>query len=141
MNLTIREITRLLKGQLILGDPKGTVRRAEIDSRRISHGDAFFALKGDKKDGHDYVMTACRAGATAVVVSHLKWLQSSQGFTAGIIQVKNPMESLQLMGQVIRNGFKGNVVGITGSNGKTTTKQMLAEILHKTGPGLHTSRR
>lgn len=138
MKINIKDITRIVNGQLILGDPKAYALRAEVDTRRLQPDDLFVALKGEKQDGHSYAMAACRGFAAGVMVSDLKWLQSSHGFNASIIQVKDPLQGLQKLGQFLRNGFTGGVVGITGSNGKTTTKQMLAAILRESGPGLAT---
>jgi UDP-N-acetylmuramoyl-tripeptide--D-alanyl-D-alanine ligase len=138
MKTTIKELTPILKGNIVLGDPKTVVKRASVDSRQIKMGDIFFALKGDNTDGHEFAMTAIRSDASAVVVKHLNWLESSHGVSAGVIQVADPYDALQQLGQFLRNIFRGKVVGITGSNGKTTTKQMVAGILAQTAPGLAT---
>jgi len=138
MNLTIRELTGILNGQLVLGDPKEKIARVTVDSRDVKSGDVFFALKGQRSDGHDYCLTSSRQGALAVVVSRLDWLKPSVHFSAAVIRVDNPLEALQILGQHLRKSFRGQVVGITGSNGKTTTKNMLSGILKLTGPGLAT---
>lgn len=138
MNFTIRELTTILKGQLILGDPRLKALRAVVDSRQAKSGDLFFALKGERVDGHQYAMDVCQAGAVGVVVSDLEWLSAHASFAAAVIRVTNPLEALQRLGQVVRQRFKGKVIGITGSNGKTTTKQMLTNIMKTTGPGLST---
>ncbi|MCB4756018.1 MAG: UDP-N-acetylmuramoyl-tripeptide--D-alanyl-D-alanine ligase [Elusimicrobia bacterium] len=138
MNMTLREIVRVLNGQLILGDPKMKATHASVDSRTVEIGDLFFALKGARGNGHDYAITACRQGAAGVVVSRLDWLPSLQNFPAAVVQVEDPLKALQSLGQYLRTGFKGPVVGVTGSNGKTTTKQMIASVLKTLGPGLFT---
>jgi UDP-N-acetylmuramoyl-tripeptide--D-alanyl-D-alanine ligase len=83
-------------------------------------------------------VSAVRQGAGAVVVSNLDWLKSAAQFSGAVILVGDTLGALQTLGRNIRQKFKGKVVGITGSNGKTTTKNMLAGILKLTGPGLAT---
>lgn len=138
MNLTIRELTTILKGQLVLGDPKAKARRAVVDSRTVTAGDLFFALPGARANGHQFAMTACRQGAVGVVVSQLDWLQSLSSVTTAVIRVPDTQEALRMLGQSLRTGFNGNVIGITGSNGKTTVKQMTTSIMKTQGPGLST---
>lgn len=138
MELNIRDLTRILKGQLILGDPRTVVKEACVDSRMAEPGFLFFALKGERADGHAFAGVACKKGAS-VVVSQMNWFQSGSNGNASIVQVANPMESLQFLGQHLRNSFKGPVIGITGSNGKTTTKQMMAGIMSTKNIGLSTA--
>ncbi len=137
MELTIRELTSLLKGQLVLGEPKETAKRAVVDSRQAKPGDLFFALKGAREDGHKYALNACRQGVAGVVVSNLDWLHNNSSLSA-VIKVSDVHEALRLLGQTLRNSFHGTVIGITGSNGKTTVKQMTAAIMATKGPGLAT---
>ncbi len=138
MNATIKDITNVLHGQLILGDPKAVVSGAAVDSRQVEPGILFFAFKGEKQDGHDFALNASRQGASGVVVTHLDWMKHDPNLTTAVIRVQEPIEALRFLGQHLRNSFKGPVVGITGSNGKTTTKQMVTRILQTLGPGLST---
>jgi len=139
MNLSIKDITTIVKGQLILGNPKAAATGATVDSRAVEPGMLFFAFKGERVDGHDYATAASRQGASGIVVSQLDWFKHDNNLTAAIIRVNDPLESLRFLGRSLRNLFKGPVVGITGSNGKTTTKQMLASVLESLGPGLATA--
>ncbi len=113
-----------------------------IDSRTIREGDLFVALCGPRFDGHDYVESALQKGAAAAIVSnaayHLRrdlWAP----FLAALICVEDPLTALQEMARTRRAHFDGPVVGITGSNGKTTTKEMTAAILSCGGPVLSTA--
>ncbi|HET7315136.1 Mur ligase family protein, partial [Salinisphaera sp.] len=101
---------------------------AAIDTRRIAPGALFFALAGAHADGHDFVARAGAAGAAAAVVDH--------PVEAGISQlvVDDVMDALARAARLARAGFAGPVVGVTGSNGKTTVKQMLAAIFSAAGP-------
>lgn len=137
MNATLKDITKAIGGQLIFGDPKTIAHSATIDSRHIEPQSLFFALKGQHVDGHSYALQAIQLGASAVVVSHLDWMQNNS-ISAGVIRVDDVLLALQKLGFWIRSTFKGPVIGITGSNGKTTTKQMVAGILRKRSEGLFT---
>lgn len=138
MKKTIKEITNILQGQLILGNPKAVVTSASIDSRQIEPGSLFFAFKGERVDGHDFASFANGQGATGLVVSQLDWLKKDMPLGAAVVRVNDPLEALRLLSRSLRNDFKGPVVGITGSNGKTTTKQMVSSILQSLGSGLST---
>lgn len=139
MNISVRDVTRAVNGQLILGDPKTVVSAASVDSRNVPAGCLFFALKGERADGHDFAVSAWRQGAAGLVVSHLEWLESESKVSCAVIRVADVNAALQALGAAIRDSFKGPVVGITGSNGKTTTKQMIAGVLKSRGPGLSTA--
>lgn len=138
MNVSVKDLTKIMKGQLILGNPRAMVTGASVDTRKLKSGSLFYALKGEKVDGHQFAFSACQQGAIGVVVSDLGWLTQDMSLNAAVIRVSDPLEGLRLTGQFLRNMFRGPVVGITGSNGKTTTKQMLAGILRRTGTGLWT---
>jgi UDP-N-acetylmuramoyl-tripeptide--D-alanyl-D-alanine ligase len=137
MNATLKDITKAVQGQLIFGDPKAIATQATIDSRHIDPKSIFFAIKGQRVDGHSYALQAAQQGASAVVVSQLDWLQNNTP-ASGVIRVDDTVAALQRLGFWIRSTFQGPVVGITGSNGKTTTKQMVAGILRQKSAGLFT---
>jgi UDP-N-acetylmuramoyl-tripeptide--D-alanyl-D-alanine ligase len=99
----------------------------------------FVAIKGERADGHDFAMSASRQGAGGLAVSRLDWMQSETKLSSAVIRVNDTLEALKSFGSFIRDRFKGPVVGITGSNGKTTTKQMVAGILKTREIGLSTS--
>jgi len=138
MKLTLRELIHVLKGQLILGDPRSVAQRAVVDSRLVESGDLFFALPGEKTDGHNFAFAACHLGAAAVVVSRINWIGANQHFSTAVILVEDPLTALKALAQHLRQNFKGPVIGITGSNGKTTTKQMMASVMSAKGNGLAT---
>ncbi len=95
--------------------------RAIIDSREAGPSSLFFALQGRNTDGHDFVADVLGAGGAAVV--------SRDGFTGAILEVDSVEEALLEAGAWARDGICYPVVGITGSNGKTTTRKMLAAAL------------
>jgi UDP-N-acetylmuramoyl-tripeptide--D-alanyl-D-alanine ligase len=99
-----------------------------IDSRTIRPGDVFFALRGPNHDGHAYVADVLRRGAAAAVVEHSF---ASEGVEAGgeILRVEDTLSALQNVAGWARKRWNGEVVGVTGSAGKTTTKNVIAEML------------
>ena len=130
-------------GKIISGEILGRVERMEIkgvsiDSRTIKEGELFVAIKGDRFDGHDFVPEAIKRGAWGAIVerSALESKYASLGGLKNIIAVEDTLHSLQEMSAAHRKKFSLPLVGITGSNGKTTTKEMLACILRQKGPVL-----
>ncbi|CAI3923357.1 UDP-N-acetylmuramoyl-tripeptide--D-alanyl-D-alanine ligase [Commensalibacter communis] len=101
-----------------------------IDTRSIEKGDIFVAIIGENSDGHAYVQKALDAGASCAIVSHPI---SEIPNTAPILYVKDTLQALTDMGRYARNRFTGKVIAITGSVGKTTTKEMLKTTLSAYG--------
>jgi UDP-N-acetylmuramoyl-tripeptide--D-alanyl-D-alanine ligase len=94
-----------------------------IDSRKIEPGDLFIAIPGEKFDGHDFVKDALKKGAAAAVVTRIPDGVSKD---APLLVVNYIMTALQDLGKFSRNRMRGKVIGVTGSVGKTSTKEMLA---------------
>jgi UDP-N-acetylmuramoyl-tripeptide--D-alanyl-D-alanine ligase len=107
-------------------------RNFQIDSRLVQPGDVFVALS-DKRDGHDYIHDAYNKGAIAAIVSH----DISNPPPIPLIPVKNTLESLTDLAKYCRKKFKGHVIAITGSTGKTTVKEMIANILELSNKTLY----
>jgi len=104
-----------------------------IDSRTIGAGDLFFAVKGERVDGHDYVETALADGAVAAVVS-MRWLKPAMVDEARLLRVPDEcedcvLEAMQRLAHAVRRAWGKRVIGVTGSAGKTTTKECIAEVL------------
>ena len=102
-----------------------------VDSRRLARGQAFVALKTDRRDGHDFLGEALRAGASAAVVA-----RADPAVALPQLVVGDPLGALQAVAREHRRGFRGTVVGITGSAGKTSTKELLALLLGGEGAGV-----
>lgn len=111
----------IIKGQL-KGDDQ-LFAGVSIDSRSLCDGDLFVAIPGDHHDGHKYVPMALDRGASGAVVERLVDVQISQ------LLVKDTTQALGDLGQSWRNNFDIPVLGITGSNGKTTVTEMVRQIL------------
>ena len=101
---------------------------AATDNRLVAHGRLFFALKGERVDGFDFCAAAAKAGAAALVVPSARGLPGGVG-TVPVIGVADPRSALVELARAVRAEFTGQVVGITGSNGKTTTKELVAAAL------------
>ncbi len=143
----VDEVLDATQGTLIVrGGRKGRLLRVQTDSREIKAGDLFLALKGERFDGHEFVKMACKRGARGVVVEEVRaWEMLQQVHQAGqvpvmVVGVKDTLRAYQDLARFHRLRFSIPVVAITGSNGKTTTKEMVYRVLatrwrvHKT-PG------
>ena len=116
-----------MRGELISGDPTATWEGAAIDSRALAGGELFFALPGERTDGHLFVADALAAGAAAAIVDD-RPLEAPSGAVA---RVDDPYEALHRLTRTIRDRVPEHLVGVTGSSGKTTTKELLAAMLSR----------
>lgn len=112
------------------------VRGICADSRAVCPGDLFLALPGEHLDGHSFVAEAFAKGAIAAVV-HRTWVAGGIDERL-LLRVDSPLAAYQRLARVWRDQFTLPVVGITGSVGKTTTKEMVRAVLSTVGPVLHT---
>jgi len=103
-----------------------------IDTRSLNKGDLYIAIKGERFDGHDFIDTAIQAGAAAVMVMRPMTVDVPQ------IVVKDTREALADLAKAWRRRLSLKVVGITGSNGKTSVKEMTASLLKQAGHVLYT---
>ena len=128
VDLTLHVITQIL-GVPDTQEGRLPVSGISIDSRTLTRGMLFFALKGEKSDGHFFVREALKKGASAAVVDR-HWISQHKNGQEGIlIPVKNPLVALQEVASYYRKRFRFPVIAVTGTNGKTTTKEMLSAVL------------
>lgn len=123
-NVRVEDIVKATGGK-ILSKNSEVFSGISIDSRTIKEGELFVALKGERFDGHDFLRNALKIGSGAIV--NLSPEESISGKT--VIYVDNTLKALQKIAQYMRLKRKIPIVGITGSNGKTTTKELTALIL------------
>ena len=129
---------RAMRGTLLQpGSGGGTFAGAAADSRSVQPRQIFFALPGERVDGFQFTAHAAAAGAAALVVARSRGLPAGTG-GAAVIAVDDPRLALQELGRAVRAEFHGLVVGVTGSNGKTTTKELCAAALEPLGAVLRT---
>ena len=114
-----------MDGRLISGDAESAWEGAALDSRKVRGGELFFALAGDRTDGHEFVSQALDRGASAVVVSR----QVEVSADGGVIQVDDTFAALHRLTRQVRTRVPRQLVAVTGSVGKTTTKEILATLL------------
>ncbi len=117
-----------------------SAKSVSTDSRRVSRGQIFFALRGERYDGHSFVGEAIQKGAACAVVDR-KWNNDNKKVSAvfPLVVVRDTTRALGELAQIYRRGFKIPIVAIAGSNGKTTTKEMTARVLRKKYNVLKTS--
>jgi UDP-N-acetylmuramoyl-tripeptide--D-alanyl-D-alanine ligase len=123
MRFPLREVAQALG---FAAGADTTVSGWSVDSRTLRPGDLFFALRGPNHDGHAYVAEVLRKGAAAVVVDREVDAASSE---ASILRVEDSLAALQALAAWARRRWGGDVVAVTGSAGKTTTKDLIAEML------------
>jgi UDP-N-acetylmuramoyl-tripeptide--D-alanyl-D-alanine ligase len=135
---TINEIT-LATGGRVIGLAAGEVTAVSTDSRSITPGQLFVPLCGERFDGHTFIQEVARKGVT-VILAEEQWLKGhSVPDSITCIAVKNSLRALGDLAAEWRRRFDLTIIAVTGSNGKTTVKEMLGTILALTGPGLKTS--
>ncbi len=129
--MTLREAATIVNGQLMGEDVWFT--SVSTDSRSLQSGQLFIALQGPRFDGHDHVASARDRGASAALISR-------PGAPDGlpIVRVDDTRRALGRLSRNWRQRFNGPLIALTGSNGKTTVKEMLASILRRRGPVLAT---
>ncbi|PZM13645.1 UDP-N-acetylmuramoylalanyl-D-glutamyl-2,6-diaminopimelate--D-alanyl-D-alanine ligase [Rhizobium tubonense] len=114
------------------GTPPEGITGISIDSRSIGPGEAFFAIKGDRVDGHDYASMAMANGAALLVVSEAR-LPAMGRLTVPMIVVEDVLAALAKLGLAARARTEAKIIAVTGSVGKTTTKEMLRHVLTPSG--------
>lgn len=134
--LTAGDIARAMHGRVVAGDANARIDSFSIDSRTLKPGDLFFAIQGERFDGHAFVAGAIAAGAGGVVVSRRDSVAGADAGgdeTAGAapiaIEVDDTTRALQDLARHVRRESGARVIAITGSAGKTTTKEVTAAFL------------
>lgn len=134
MRLDVRTVAEITGGHLMQNGASVELQGISTDSRTIQPGDLFVPLRGKNFDGHDYLTQAVQQGAAACLSEEMV-----SGLLVPVIKVNDTLKALGDLAAAIRRQFSGPVVGITGTSGKTTCKEMLASILASMGPGLKSS--
>jgi len=130
MRWTVGQVAEAVGGERGTGlDPLARVAGVSIDSRTIRAGELFIAIHGPSHDGHDYVAAALDAGALAAVVAGPLLSKYSGWIQDKCISVPDTLEALHKLARAVRKQWGKKICGITGSVGKTTTKEILAALL------------
>jgi len=140
MTFALEEVLKATGGRLLQGEERTLFRGISTDSRTIAEGELFIALKGDRFDGHHYALEALKKKAGGVVIEEdkirdIRW----NGYRpSAVIAVKDTLRALGDIAQERRRTYGTPVIALTGSNGKTTTKEMISASLETTFPVLKT---
>ena len=130
MPLSATDVARATAGRVVSGDPATAIGRVTIDSRRVQPGDFFVAISGERFDGHRFVGDAVRSGAVGAMVHQVPASAEAGSSPAPlVIEVEETTRALQDLARDVRRRSGARVVAITGSAGKTTTKEVVAEFL------------
>jgi UDP-N-acetylmuramoyl-tripeptide--D-alanyl-D-alanine ligase len=125
---TLEEVARFSGGRLVAGDPALSVDRLHTDTRTIAAGDCFVALRGDRFDGHAFVPQVRERGAVAAIVSN-GYNPADLPPGLGLVEVPDTLEGLQRFAANYRQLLSVRTIGVTGSSGKTSTKELIAAVL------------
>src|SRR6266581_4827040 len=124
---SLQFVVAACSGDLESGSPQTQVLRVCTDSRRVQPGDLFIALPGERFDGHDFLPDVKRKGAAAVMAARDRTLSDLNG--CAIITVEDTRKALGRLAAAYRSQFTLPIVAVGGSNGKTTTKELVASVL------------
>ena len=125
---SIRDILDATGGRLVRGDMAASISSLSIDSRRLRPGEAFLAIQGKRFDGHDFLEEAAHQGAACLVVSRVPGSSNGSG-SLPLILVRDTTEALGHLARFHRRRLHPTVIAVTGSCGKTTTKELIAHLL------------
>lgn len=127
VTLTAADVATAVGGRLVAGDPSAPVNRVSIDSRTVAAGDFFIALRGERFDGHAFARDAVAKGASGLLLENAA--AAGEAGAAVVIEVGDTTKGLQDIARFVRRHAGARIVAITGSAGKTTTKEICAEML------------
>ncbi len=131
IEMDVRTVADATGGRLLQNGSHTRIIGFSTDSRSLQPGELFIPLRGEHFDGHDFLAQAAQHGASACLSEEIVG-----GLPIPVVQVEDTLKALGDLAAAVRNRFNGPVIGITGTSGKTTTKEMLASILMRTGDGL-----
>jgi UDP-N-acetylmuramoyl-tripeptide--D-alanyl-D-alanine ligase len=117
-------------GGRLQGSSPQAISGISIDSRSVGQGEVFFAIKGERVDGHAYVADALKRGAALAVVAEAKFSEMPQG---ALLTVPDVLEALRALARAARARASAKIVAVTGSVGKTGTKEALRHVLSREG--------
>ncbi|UYZ36733.1 UDP-N-acetylmuramoyl-tripeptide--D-alanyl-D-alanine ligase [Clostridium beijerinckii] len=129
MDLNLAEIIKAVDGEIIVKNNEGIFNKISTDTRKIQENNLFIALKGENFNGNDYTIQAIEKGASIIIIDDVKFKIEDLKNRGTIIKVKDTKEALGDLARFYRKKIGVKVVGITGSTGKTSTKDLVAAFL------------
>jgi UDP-N-acetylmuramoyl-tripeptide--D-alanyl-D-alanine ligase len=133
---TLEEAAAWTGGEIVRGEPGTSFSGVSTDTRAVQQGQLFVAIRGPNHDAHSYVGEAVASGAAGLMVERGRDLGAEVPPGLPVLAVEDTTVALGALGTGHRAGFRGPLIAITGSNGKTTTKEMCAAILSTRAPCL-----
>lgn len=131
MELLINEIVNATEGKFVKGNLNDKIMGISTDSRRVKKDELFIPLRGEKYDGENFVEDAVLKGASAIITSSWDNVERLKDFSINVIYVNETLKALHRIASYYRKKFNIPFVAVTGSSGKTTTKDMIVQILSK----------
>lgn len=132
MEMTFNEMLNAIDGEVIIKSEDVSFNKLCIDTRKIEEDNVFLAIKGANFNGNDFALKALEAGASIVIIDEVKFNLNEIENKGTIVKVKNTREALLNLAKFYRKKLGLKVVGVTGSTGKTSTKDLIAALLsHK----------
>lgn len=130
-NLSIKNIIEVTKGKLIVGNEENVCKKYSKDTRTIKKGDCYIGIKGEKFDGNKFWETALENGADTVIIQGVNFKEKDieKWKNKNIIKVEDTLEALYEIAKYKRSLYNIPVIAITGSVGKTSTKDMVANVV------------
>jgi len=129
LDLSLSEIVEAINGEILINNNEGNFNKISTDTRKIEKDNLFIALKGENFNGNDYVIHAIGNGASIIIVDEIKFKVEELNNRVTIIKVENTKTALGDLARFYRKKIGIKVVGITGSTGKTSTKDLVAAFL------------
>ena len=130
LKITLEDLFNLESAEIFNPDSYKDCKYVSIDSRSIKRGSLFVAIKGESLDGHQFVKDALNNGASAIIINESE-LDKFDSLDKTIVTVKDTTIAYGDLANIWRKKLKAKVIALTGSNGKTTTKEMIASLLKK----------
>ena len=129
LDLNLNEIIKAVDGEVIVQNNDGVFNKISTDTRKIEEGNLFFALKGENFNGNNYAVSAVLKGASVVIVDEINFKNEELNGKGTIVKVKDTRIALGDLAAYYRTKLGIKVVSITGSTGKTSTKDLIAAFL------------
>ena len=140
MDSDLKTLVKATQGESLAGEPSQKFKGVSINSRTLKPEELFFCIQGDRFDGHEFLNEVIENNAAGVVVSDREKLKESLVQQSGLFAVAVPdtLQALQDLAGYHRDQFNVRMIGITGTNGKSTTKEMIASVVKMQYPTLKT---
>ena len=129
MEMTFKEMLNAIDGEVIVQKEESNFNKLCIDTRKVEKDNVFLAIKGANFNGNDFAIKALESGASVAIIDEVKFDEQDAQGKGTIIKVKNTREALLNLAKFYREKLGLKVVGVTGSTGKTSTKDLIAALL------------